>query len=133
MFVECLMPMVASLLMSAEREPLPHPRRPALVHPQAEDLRLWDVLRALGDPNRLTIVEALGDGGERACGTFPVSVAASTLSHHLRVLREAGVICQRDEGSHRWTALRRSDVEGRFPGLLDPVLRAARMVQGPAP
>jgi DNA-binding transcriptional ArsR family regulator len=31
---------------------------------------------------------------ERACGTFPVDVAPSTLTHHFRVLREADVIRQ---------------------------------------
>lgn len=101
-----------------------HPRRPALVHPPTGALGLVDVLHALADPTRLTIVETLHAEGERACGTFPVSVAPSTLTHHFRVLREAGVIRQREAGARRWTALRRADLDDRFPGLLDSVLRA---------
>ena len=80
------------------------------------------MLHALADPTRLTIVRTLRRDPERACGTFPVDVAPSTLTHHFRILREAGVIHQREDGSRRWTALRRTDLEQRFPGLLDTVM-----------
>ena len=56
------------------------------------------------------------------CGSFGLPVAKSTASHHFRVLREAGVIDQ-ERGRTRHTTLRREDLEGRFPGLLDLVLR----------
>ncbi|MEU4392959.1 helix-turn-helix domain-containing protein [Kribbella sp. NPDC023855] len=102
-----------------------HPRRPALVHPEAADLTLYAVLHALADPTRLIIVRTLRNDLERACGTFPVSVAPSTLTHHFRVLREAGVIHQREEGNRRWTTLRYDELEARFPGVIDTVLRAA--------
>ncbi|MDX6206547.1 MAG: hypothetical protein QOF39_2604 [Frankiales bacterium] len=100
-------------------------RRPLLVHPPAGSLRLVDVLHALADPTRLTVVRTLRDGGERACGTFPVDVAPSTLTHHFRVLREAGVVQQREVGKHRWTALRADDLDARFPGLLDVIMASA--------
>jgi len=96
--------------------------RATLVHPDTVDLDLLDVLHALADPTRMTIVRALVDDGERACGTFSVDVAPSTLTHHFRVLREAGVIHQREEGNRRFTRLRANDLEQRFPGLLDRVL-----------
>lgn len=104
--------------------PRAHARRPELVHPPKEDLALVGILHALADPTRLTIVRTLLEDAERACGTFPVDVAPSTLTHHFRVLREAGVIFQREEGKRRWTALRREDLEARFPGLLDVIGRA---------
>lgn len=53
---------------------------------------------------------------------FLVDVAASTLTHHFKVLSEAGVIHQRQEGVRRWTTLRHDDLNDRFPGLLDAVL-----------
>ncbi len=99
-------------------------RRPPLVHPPVEDFTLVGVLHALADPTRLTIVRTLHSEAERACGTFPVTVAPSTLTHHFRVLREAGLIHQREEGSRRWTTLRHADLEARFPGLVDTVLGA---------
>jgi DNA-binding transcriptional ArsR family regulator len=102
----------------AEAETLPGPRR--------DDLRLEDVLQALGDPVRLQIVRTLyGEpGGQRPCGTFGLPVAKSTASHHFRVLREAGLIAQRAAGRERLTELRRDDLDARFPGLLDSVVGA---------
>jgi len=55
-------------------------------------------LRALADPTRLRIVALLGPGPRCVCSLREeVGVAANLLSHHLRVLREAGVI----EGTRR--------------------------------
>jgi DNA-binding transcriptional ArsR family regulator len=104
---------------------MPHSRRPALVHPDTADLTVYAVLHALADPTRLTIVCALRENIEQACGTFAVDVAPSTLTHHFRVLREAGVIHQREDGNRRWTTLRYDDLESRFPGVVDAVLSAA--------
>ncbi|MGH3273624.1 MAG: ArsR/SmtB family transcription factor [Streptosporangiaceae bacterium] len=105
---------------------MPRPSRPraALTHPDVGDLDLIDVLHALADPTRMVIVQTLRAEAERACGTFPVDVTPSTLTHHFRVLREAGVIRQREEGSRRWTSLRRDDLNHRFPGLIDQVVDA---------
>lgn len=98
-------------------ETLPAPRR--------DDLRLEDVLQALGDPVRLQIVRTLhAEAGSRPCGTFGLPVAKSTASHHFRVLREAGVIHQRAAGRERLTELRADDLEARFPGLLQSVVGA---------
>jgi DNA-binding transcriptional ArsR family regulator len=52
-------------------------------------------------------------------------VTKSTCTHHFRVLREAGVIRQRQEGTARLNSLRRDELEARFPGLLGAVLSAA--------
>lgn len=95
----------------------------ALHHPTKENLTLTGVLYALSDPVRLSIVKHLADGGEKACGTFCLTVAKSTASHHFRVLREAGVIQMRTEGTQCINSLRRDDLDTRFPGLLDAVLR----------
>jgi DNA-binding transcriptional ArsR family regulator len=96
-----------------------------LEHPPREDLRMEDVLHALSDPARLRIVAALAAEGERPCGTLGRDLAKSTMTHHFRVLRESGVIAQRDEGTARLTSLRREDLDARFPGLLDAVLAGA--------
>ena len=99
-------------------------RRPALIHPEPEEFDLLDILHALSDSTRMTIVQTLRGAPERACGTFPVDVAPSPLTHHFRVLREAGVIRQREDGNRRWTALRDEDLETCFPGLLDAIVTA---------
>jgi len=83
------------------------------------------VLQALADPMRLAIVAALAESEDaRPCGTFALPVTKGTLSHHLRVLREAGIIQQRCEGTRRMTTLRRADIEAVYPGMLDSILRA---------
>jgi len=73
---------------------------------------------------RLLIVAAVAPG-ERPCGSFPLPVSDSTRSHHLRVLRAAGVTRTRVSGTKRLVSLRRDDLEQRFPGLLASVLAAA--------
>jgi DNA-binding transcriptional ArsR family regulator len=93
-----------------------------LVHPAREELQFTDVLAALSDPVRLAIVARLADAGpdgEMACTTFALPVSKSTQSGHFKVLREAGVIRQRDEGTRRLNRFRRADLDARFPGLLD--------------
>ena len=92
--------------------------------PERGELELAAVLHALSDPVRLQIVGGLSDGAERACGSFGLPVTKSTCTHHFRVLREAGVIHQREDGNRRWTTLRAADLERRFPGLVDTVMSA---------
>jgi DNA-binding transcriptional ArsR family regulator len=96
-----------------------------LTQPSVDQLNLPTVLHALSDPLRLRIVRALASEGSCACGALTVPVAKSTLSHHLRVLREAGVTLTEPEGTQRIVSLRRDDLDARFPGLLDAVLSAA--------
>ncbi|MEU7526988.1 metalloregulator ArsR/SmtB family transcription factor [Saccharothrix sp. NPDC042600] len=96
----------------------------ALEHPAVEDLRLSAVLAALADPVRLRIVAELARSGGIVCGQFDVPVSMSTLSHHLKVLREAGVLRVTPQGSYRTHELRREEMEQRFPGVLDSITRA---------
>jgi DNA-binding transcriptional ArsR family regulator len=100
--------------------------------PARADLDLAEVLEAFGDPVRLLIVSALREG-ERPCGSFPLPVGDSTRTHHLRILREAGVTATRLSGTQRLVSLRRDDLEARFPGLLDSVLAAQRTTRQTAP
>lgn len=95
-----------------------------LHHPATEELELAAVLHALSDPHRLQIVRSLAAEypEPRACGTFGLEITKSTLTHHFRVLREAGVIEQRHQGTTKLNSLRRDDLDRRFPGLLDAVL-----------
>ena len=70
-------------------------------------------------------VAGLAAEDKRTCKSFNLPVTKSTCTHHFRVLREAGVIHQRVEGTTRLNSLRRQDLDARFPGLLDSVLQAA--------
>ena len=96
----------------------------ALPYPSRRELDLAAVLHALSDPVRLRIVAGLAAGDERTCSSFVLPVVKSTCTHHFKVLREAGVICQRLEGTTKLNSLRRQDLDARFPGLLDAILRS---------
>jgi DNA-binding transcriptional ArsR family regulator len=89
---------------------------------EATELDLSAVLQALSDPVRRSIVARLAREGEVPCGGFDLPVTKSTRTYHFRVLREAGLIDQREEGNRKLNTLRRDDVDARFPGLLEAVL-----------
>lgn len=93
-------------------------------HPERESIALSHVLYALSDPIRLRVVHTLAGCGESRCGSLGLDVAKSNMSYHFRILREAGIIRQRSEGTQRINGLRREDLDARFPGLLDAILQA---------
>ena len=105
----------------------------ALVHPDRGELQLDTVLSALSDPLRRRIVGQLADGpDDQACSAFQLPVSKSTSTHHFRVLREAGLIEQHYRGTSILNTLRATDLEARFPGLLQAILQATRH-EAPSP
>lgn len=96
-----------------------------LYHPPRNKLDLPTILHALSDPTRLSIVRQLAQTPELCVGNCDATVAKSTLSHHFKILREAGLTRTRMEGTQRFLALRRDDLDTRFPGFLDALLKAA--------
>ena len=103
------------------------PASETLEHPDVAEFELVAVLQALADPVRLELVRILDDAdGAMSCGEIPLTVSKSTGSHHLKVLREAGVIRGQVDGTRRYYTLRRDDLDARFPGLLASVLGAER-------
>jgi DNA-binding transcriptional ArsR family regulator len=95
-------------------------------HPRLEDVELANVLHALSDPVRLEIVRVLAAVEEVPCNLLHTAVSKSTMSHHFKVLREAGVTHTRTSGTKRLISLRRNELEGRFPGLLSSILHASK-------
>ena len=95
-------------------------------HPKPEDLALTRILNALAHPVRLAIVKRLADEGELTCGELGVDRPKSSMSHHFRILHEAGIIRTDIQSSIHMNSLRRNDLESRFPGLLDIILVEAR-------
>ncbi|MFD5621713.1 ArsR/SmtB family transcription factor [Streptomyces yangpuensis] len=92
------------------------------IHPAVDRIELVDVLAALGHPVRLEIVRRLASGEEACCGEVVPDLPRSSVTHHLRTLRESGVVRRRPQGRKLYLALRRDDLELRFPGLLELVL-----------
>jgi DNA-binding transcriptional ArsR family regulator len=101
-------------------EPLPHPTR--------SEIQIESVLHALADPIRLRYVRELAKVGPEGvpCGSIDIPVTKSTRTHHLRILREAGIIRVRPLGTSRISTLRCDDLDALYPGLLNSVLTAQR-------
>jgi DNA-binding transcriptional ArsR family regulator len=98
--------------------------------PELAAIDVVTVLQALGDPVRLEIVRQLagcerGGPGELSCGQIELPVGKSTASHHLKTLCAAGITSEREEGTRKYIRLRREELDRRFPGLVDSVLRVA--------
>lgn len=100
-------------------------------HPSRSDLSLPAVLFALSDPIRLEIVKSLAMEGEQNCSVFAGpsnprhGIPKSTLTHHFKALRDAGIISTRISGTQHINSLRKHDLDTLFPGLIDAVLNAA--------
>ncbi|WP_008308783.1 ArsR/SmtB family transcription factor [Leptolyngbya sp. PCC 6406] len=97
-----------------------------IYHPDITEITLEGVLYALGDSVRLAIVTRLAAEGELCCAAIAAPVAKSTLSHHFKILREAGVVYCRKQGTQHLNSLRREELEARFPGLLATILQSAK-------
>ena len=100
----------------------------ALPQPERDEIRIEAVLHALADPVRLRIVRELAQADEGlSCGVqLDLGISASTLTHHVRTLREAGVVTVQPRGTARISTLRRADLDALYPGLLDGILAAPR-------
>jgi DNA-binding transcriptional ArsR family regulator len=88
----------------------------------SQPLRLESVLNALGDPVRLGIVRQLAREGECSCAALDGGRPKSTMSHHFRVLRQAGLVETRHQGTTHLNSLCRPAIDAAFPGLLAAVL-----------
>ncbi|RFA10227.1 transcriptional regulator [Subtercola boreus] len=88
--------------------------------PDVDDIRLTNILRALADPGRVKMLQVLADGEYHACNVdeFGLDIQKSTLSHHFKTLREAGLTTVIVEGRSHRIALRGDELEARFPGLV---------------
>jgi DNA-binding transcriptional ArsR family regulator len=99
------------------------------VHPNLHDVPLASVLHALSDPTRLAIVHTLDrdygrKGNGMSCACAAPHGPKATISNHFAILRNAGLVESRKEGTNVINRLRRRELDERFPGLLAAVLRA---------
>ncbi|AJY75122.1 ArsR family transcriptional regulator [Paenibacillus beijingensis] len=91
--------------------------------PSTNDIKLPSVLHALSDPRRLQIVQRLNENVEQNCMIYhELGMPKSTLTHHLKVLREAGVTKLRIDGTQHFYSLRLDELESLFPGVVTSIL-----------
>ncbi|HEX7815035.1 ArsR/SmtB family transcription factor [Dyella sp.] len=100
-----------------------------LVHPSIEDVTVEGILHAMSDPVRAQIYIQLA-GAECAanCSNFlqvsDKAIPKSTLSQHFRALREAGLVRSERQGVEVKNTTRCEEINGRFPGLLEAIVKA---------
>jgi DNA-binding transcriptional ArsR family regulator len=99
-------------------------------HPAAEDYTLGRLFHALSDPVRLEIVRRLSTIDEATCGDLDGGRPKSSVSHHFRILREAGLVRTRVAGTVHQNSLRRAELDARFPGLMEAIVK--QIVNEPA-
>ena len=88
--------------------------------------RLARMFKALGDPTRvrlLSLIAAHADGEACICDlTVPVGLSQGTVSHHMKILSEAGLVSRDQRG--KWAYYR--VVESTLTDLSDSLRRPAR-------
>jgi ArsR family transcriptional regulator len=91
------------------------------------DRVLLRVLKALAEPRRLRMVQELAAAGELSSGQIGkiVPIGQPTISHHLKVLRQAGLLVVRREGPHALVSVNQ-DLLDRVLRPLSPARAAAR-------
>ncbi|MGQ2965081.1 ArsR/SmtB family transcription factor [Methylophilus sp.] len=99
-------------------------------HPSLDQVELTDIMYALSDPTRLEIVGRLANAGRKmTCGEFDLNRPKSSMSHHFKILRAAGLVETLIEGTEHLNALRVEEIEQKFPGVLHAVLRSLNPAQ----
>jgi ArsR family transcriptional regulator, arsenate/arsenite/antimonite-responsive transcriptional repressor len=96
------------------------PDTPPLAREAAEDLA--EIFKALADPTRVAIVNRLA-AGEKCCVcdlTDAFAISQPTVSHHLRILREAGLVESERRGTFAYYWLAADAVE-RLSAVFTPV------------
>lgn len=84
------------------------------------------IFKALGDENRWRILETLREGERCACVLLTrMQISQSTLSHHMKVLCDAGLITSRRDGKWTHYSLRPEGIQAA-KGLLDSLLTASQ-------
>ena len=98
------------------------------------DEDLVRALKALGDPIRFRITQEIAAAGELSCGQVAehFEVSQPTISHHMKILMEAGVLVMRNQGKHHFTSVNRvllDSLAALLPSRLGPAGR--RSASGP--
>jgi ArsR family transcriptional regulator len=95
------------------------------------DLDLVRALKALADPTRFRMIQEIAAAGELSCGqlTERFDVSQPTISHHLKLLQDAGLLIQRTEGKHHFTSVDKklvARIASLIPTRLDAPKRPKR-------
>jgi ArsR family transcriptional regulator len=91
--------------------------------PHVEDQHLIRVLKALAHPIRFRMVQEIAAAGELSCGGLgeKFDVSQPTVSHHLKILGDSGLLKMRNHGQHHFVSIDQrllAEVAGMLPTRL---------------
>jgi DNA-binding transcriptional ArsR family regulator len=106
-----------------------------LFHPSIDDVTVEGILHVLSDPMRAAIyAQIVGSECSRSCSNFlklsEKAIPKSTLSQHFKALREAGLIRSERRGVEMHNTSRCAEIEKRFPGLMEAIVKAHAIQAG---
>ena len=88
---------------------------------RSDDRQTVRTLKALEHPKRFQMFQEIAAAGELSCGQigerFPLS--QPTISHHLKILHEAGLLTVREQGQHHFISVNRTLVGNVLEWLQD--------------
>jgi DNA-binding transcriptional ArsR family regulator len=98
-------------------------------HPALDQIELTDLMHALSDPARIEIVRCLArERRPLTCNEIDLDRPKSSMSHHFKILRGAGLIRTEARGNEHYNTLRTAELEHKFPGLVKTLLK---LIAGP--
>ena len=93
-------------------------------HPEISQVALIDIMHALSDPTRMEIVRCLARKRQpMTCGELMLNRPKSSMSHHFKILRDAGIVRTVIEGTEHMNSLRLAELEKKFPKVLRAILK----------
>ncbi|MDO4630957.1 MAG: helix-turn-helix transcriptional regulator [Corynebacterium sp.] len=100
-----------------------------LPQPDANDISLSQILHTLAEPTRLYIFTKLVSDGTVNCLDIAadLNLHKSTVSHHFKIFREAGLTSTAVVGRDRIVSFRKAELNERFPGLIDALFTGAQL------
>ncbi len=93
---------------------------------KCKDIPLDKIFKSLGDPIRMGVIRQLlayeeeHGAFEMTCGSFEYCVNKATFSHHIKILLEAHIICERVEGVKKYLFLN-PNIRKLYPGVLETI------------
>jgi len=89
-----------------------------------DERNIAGIFKALGDENRIRVLRLLGGGEKCACRLLEeLNITQPTLSHHMKILCDSGLVTSRKEGKWMHYSICRDGV-GQLRELVDELLPA---------
>jgi DNA-binding transcriptional ArsR family regulator len=96
--------------------------------PYLRSIAFTEIMHALSDPTRVEIIRKLAERGDQelTCSALLGDRPKSSMSHHFKILRSAGLIETTVVGKEHINRLREKDLNSRFPGLMKSLLHVIK-------